>query len=179
MHLPASAPRLANSVAAGAQTPSRHVIASSLNDARPIRPQAAATAPRHKTPAYWLQGRAGRPSRRRATSQCASPTHWGAGYTGRKSGPVRFFSTTQYPAGRDAKHRDISSSVFFESNFRTQSVQGGSRRAPLVVTIHRRPLYSERWNALSMQHDAVTAADLEHCRRWLLEAASHCSSCGA
>ncbi len=65
------------------------------------------------------------------------------------------------------------------SYFRTQSVQGGPRRAPLVVTIFRRPLYFERWNAASMQHGAVTAADLEHCRRRLLEAASHCSSCGA
>jgi hypothetical protein len=97
-----------------------------------------------------------------------------------KIGPgVRFFSTTRYYAGRGSKHPDISPRFSFESNFRTQSVQGGSRRAPLVVTIHRRPLYFERWNAASMQHDAVTAADLEHCRRWLLEAASHCSSCGA
>ena len=67
----------------------------------------------------------------------------------------------------------------FKRNLRAQSVQGGSRRAPLVVKIHRRPLYFERWNAAPMQHDAMTAADLEHCRRWLLEGASHCSSCGA
>ncbi len=40
-------------------------------------------------------------------------------------------------------------------------MQGGSRRAPLVVTVHRRPLYLERLNAACMQHDAVTAADLE------------------
>jgi hypothetical protein len=45
--------------------------------------------------------------------------------------------------------------------------------------IHRRPLCFERCNAASMQHDAVTAADLEHCRSWLLEGASHCSSCEA
>ena len=93
----------------------------------------------------------------------------------RKSGPESvFFPTTRYPAGRVQKPR-LSS----ESNFRTQSVQGGSRRAPLVVKIHRRPLYFERWNAAPMQHDAMTAADLEHCRRWLLEGASYCSSCGA
>ena len=36
-----------------------------------------------------------------------------------------------------------------------------------------------RRNAAPMLHGAVTAADLDHCRGWLLEDASHSSSCGA
>ncbi len=36
-----------------------------------------------------------------------------------------------------------------------------------------------RRNAAPMMHGAVTAADLDHCRGWLLESASHFSSCGA
>ena len=99
----------------------------------------------------------------------------------RKSGPESVFLPGTLQGG--VQNRQIfRPSVFFQtqlSYLRTQSVQGGSRRAPLVVKIHRRPLYFERWNAAPMQHDAMTAADLEHCRRWLLEGASHCSSCGA
>ena len=112
----------------------------------------------------------------------APPRRTGVPATGEpKIGPgVRFFCDHPVPRRKGLKTaRFFILGFSFESNFRTQSVQGGSRRAPLVVTIHRRPLYFERWNAASMQHDAVTAADLEHCRRWLLEAASHCSSCGA
>jgi hypothetical protein len=35
------------------------------------------------------------------------------------------------------------------------------------------------FNAALMMHGAATAADLDYCRGWLLEDASHFSSCGA
>ena len=103
----------------------------------------------------------------------------------RKCMPVMMFSLSlcNLPARRGVPFECSSAGTWFayvfRRNLRMQSVQGGSRRAPLVVKIHRRPLYFERWNAAPMQHDAMTAADLEHCRRWLLEGASYCSSCGA
>jgi len=97
-----------------------------------------------------------------------------------KIGPgVRFFCDHPVPCRKGCKPLRYFTLGFLLNSTSERNPCRGPRRAPLVVTIHRRPLYFERWNAASMQHDAVTAADLEHCRRWLLEAASHCSSCGA
>ena len=94
----------------------------------------------------------------------------------RKSGPESvFFPTTRYPAGRVQKQVNISPSVFFRIQLPNAIRAGRLATGPLVVKIHRRPLYFERWNAAPMQLDAMMVADLEHCRRWLLEGASHCS----